>query len=93
MYLSVLLWMGIGVIVISVAAILFFFRGSSPPDLFVSGQWIAEHRTKSDERWLSPRLRLRGKSARYPRSTIRHHCPLFPSKHLGRYRGKCQEHH
>jgi hypothetical protein len=47
MHLSALLWMGIGIVVVGLAVALLFFRGSSPPDLFVSRQWIAEHRTKS----------------------------------------------
>ena len=45
MHLAPALWIGIGVVVLVIGAVLLFFRGSSPEDLgAVSDQWVAQHR-------------------------------------------------
>jgi len=67
-HLSGLLWVGIGTVVIALAIVLLFFRGSSPPDLgTVSGQWIAQHRASSD--WLFAEVLLGTAHIKTSRST------------------------
>ena len=45
MHLARALWIGAGVVVLAIGALVLFFRGTSSEDLgTVSGQWVAQHR-------------------------------------------------
>jgi hypothetical protein len=51
MHLSTTLEVGIGAVVMVLAVVVLFFRGSSSPDLgSVSAQWVSQHRaTQPDD--------------------------------------------
>jgi hypothetical protein len=50
--MGTLLWIGVSAVVLVIALVWLFFRGTSDTDLgSVSARWIADHRSSNDAWW------------------------------------------